>query len=245
VSVVRWRCVECQAEFHGQPPPSCSRCFGGLAQLADAWAGRALDHAPRKPKIVSALGLRATAFSRIPASPLWRAIFGKPELPAGAVIGLSGIPSSGKSTLALRLCEDGAHQRPLFAAAEEGLSVGLADRAARTEATRTSFCDARNIPELLEAMGHPDESAYDLVVIDSITSMGATAADLSELVAGYEGLTVLAICQSRKDGAFKGSQQLLHEASSWIELGEARAFTVSKSWFGELREGVLPEPGEE
>ena len=243
VSAVRFRCLHCAAEYWGSPPPACSRCCGSLTQLPTAWAGRELTHTPRKPKVVSALQLRAAKFQRRPAGPLWQALFKRREIPGQLVVGMSGVPSSGKSTLALRLCEDGTFMTPLYASAEEGLSVGLADRASRLESTRTALCDAANLPELLEVLGSPEDLEHDLLVIDSLTAAGLKAGDVLELARAYPGLSILAVVQSRKDGTFAGSQALMHDVGAWIELDKESAYRITKSWWGELVEGHVPDAG--
>jgi len=241
VSVVKYRCCSCGAEYHEEPPPACPRCiFGGLARLPDAWAGKAIEHSLRRPKIVTAMDLRAARFQRRSLGPVWSALFGdEGKLPERSVIGLSGVPSSGKSTLAQRLAEDGTFLAPLYVCSEEGLSAGVHDRAARIEATRTSFTDAANFPEVTECLGAPDDCPWDLLILDSISSLGFSARDLGILAKHY-AVSILALCQSRRDGTFRGSMQLLHEADAWVEVSDEQTFVIKKSWWGALREGRIP-----
>jgi predicted ATP-dependent serine protease len=208
--------------------------------LPDDLHGRPVSHGPQKPKVMGALQLRGLRFKRRKAGPIFAELFGCAELPEGTTLAISGVPSSGKSTLAVAMAEDGTYSSPLVVCGEEGLSVGVADRISRVEAVRSRFTDARNLAELAEVLGDdPSECDVDLVILDSLTSLGATASDVAQLVAVYP-VSVMAVVQSRRDGSFRGSQQLMHEFAAWIDLAKDGRYEVQKSWWGALRSGVVP-----
>ncbi len=230
-----WRCCRCHVEYVGDPPPSCGRCASGLYRLPDQWAGKPLDHAPRRPVLRTAFDLRANRIARRPAGEILAPIFGE-KIPQGWLLVVTGLPSSGKSTWVLRALESGAWEKPILVAAEEGLTgSGLVERITALEATRTQFSDAQSFPEITSLL---DEHEPDCLAIDSVTPLGLAPEDLLILRKNYPTTTFVAVVQSTKSGSHAGSQSWLHDADAVLRLeGEGR-WSLVKSWLGPLASGT-------
>lgn len=233
---VVWRCSRCSREYVEPPPPACSSCCSGLWRVPDGWGGVDLERGPRTPRVLSAGTLRARRWARRRAGDLLRSIVGVDQVPASLSLLLYGPPGAGKSSLSLRLCEDSppTWERPLYAAIEEGLGPGLADRIGRVEATRSRYCDARDLPELAAAV---DAEEPDVLVVDSVTAAGLAPEDALSLRRTYPALSLILVSQVTKSGDHVGSRAWTHDVDLAIELPAYGEYAVRKSWIGEQRSG--------
>lgn len=233
-----YRCARCAVEYVSDPPPSCGRCTAPLYRLPDAWAGRALDHAPREPRVLTAYDVRSRRAARRPAGDVLAPIFGA-SVPQGWLLVVTGLPGSGKSTWTLRALESGWAESPMLVAAEEGVQgAGLADRVARLEVTRTKFCDAASFPEVTSIL---DEHEPDVLAIDSVTALNLEPQDLLALRRSYPRVAFVAVVQSTKSGAHRGSQAWIHDADAVLRLEPGSRWELVKSWFSPLASGVMEE----
>lgn len=233
-----YRCARCACEYLGDPPPSCGRCTGPLWRLPDQWAGQPIDHAPRRPRLLSAFEIRSQRAARRASGDVLLPIFGK-EIPQGWLLVVSGLPSSGKSTFVLRALESGAWETPILVASEEGLSgSGLAERINKLEATRTQFSDAASFPEITALL---DEQRPDVLALDSVTTLGLQPEDLLVLRRSYPATAFVAVVQSVKSGSHAGSQAWLHDADAVVRFEGAGHWSLIKSWISPLKTGCFEE----
>ncbi len=233
-----YRCARCACEYLGDPPPSCGRCTGPLWRLPDRWAGQAIDHAPRHPRLLSAFEIRSQRAARRASGDVLLPIFGK-EIPQGWLLVVSGLPSSGKSTFVLRALESGAWETPILVASEEGLSgSGLAERINKLEATKTQFSDAASFPEITALL---DEQRPDVLALDSVTTLGLQPEDLLVLRRSYPTTAFVAVVQSVKSGSHAGSQAWLHDADAVVRFEGAGHWSLIKSWISPLKTGCFEE----
>ncbi|MGE0706707.1 MAG: hypothetical protein AB7N76_05155 [Planctomycetota bacterium] len=162
---------------------------------------------------------------------MWRELLGAARIPEAFVAGLAGPPGTGKSTTCARLAEDGTFRRPLLVSAEEKFGDGLADRLARLEAVTLSVADARNMAEVIDLVGRGD---YDLIVLDSLSALGARVEDLAVMREEFPDRAWLAVAQWTKAGGHAGAMRLVHDCDYWIQLGpSAGEYELTKSWHGE------------
>jgi len=230
-----WRCSSCGVEYGIDPPQACNRCAGLLYRLPMSWHGREVTNRARNPRIMSAQSLRGQKFSRRSAGEVFGNLF-KRFIPASFFMVLTGLPSYGKSTLLLKMLEDGTFKRPLLAAVEEGLSLSLADRLSRAEAVKTTVCDAKSLPELVNVI---DEFGPDCLAVDSVTAAGVKEGEVLTLRRHYPNLSFICVVQSTKDGSHKGSQGWLHDCDVVVTMPERMHWKITKSWFSELKEGKV------
>lgn len=226
------RCARCSIEYVTDPPPSCGRCAGPLYRLPDRWAGQDLDHRPRTPRLLSAMAIRGHRSVRRPAGEVLAPIFGS-SIPSAWLLVVTGLPGAGKSTWVLRALDSGAWQTPVLVAAEEGVEgAGLAERVARLEVMRVQFSDARSLPELTSVL---QEHEPDVLAIDSATSIGLEPGDLLMLRRLFPATTLVAVVQSIKNGAHRGSQAWLHDADAVLRIDGPDRWALTKCWFSPTR----------
>jgi predicted ATP-dependent serine protease len=232
-----YRCPRCSREYVGSDkPPCCLRCLAPLERLVDRWHGYDLEHKPRKPRLLSAFQVRARKHARRPAGEILSPVFGE-TIPQAFFLVVTSPPSYGKSTWVLKALESGVWESPVLVVAEEGIEgVGLADRCARLEVTKTRFSDAQSFPEITELC---EEHQPDCLALDSATALNLDPEDCAVLRRSYPRMTVVAVVQSIKSGGHAGSQAWKHNSDCFIELPERGRFRLAKSWFSELKEGEL------
>ncbi|WP_130295150.1 DNA repair protein RadA [Pseudonocardia sediminis] len=220
-----YRCTECgvqAAQWVGRCP-GC-QAWGSLEQLEAPRAGprQVVAGAPTTPaQRIGDVQLDATRVRPTGVEELDRVLGG--GLIPGAVVLLAGEPGVGKSTLLLEVAAraaDGA--RVLYVSGEESAGqVRL--RAERTGSVHDDLYLAAE-SDLESVLGHVDELAPKLLVIDSIQTMSTATADGSPggvtqtravtvaltALAKQRGLAVLLVGHVTKDGGIAGPRVLEH-----------------------------------
>jgi len=229
-----FECVNCKREYINDPPPLCNACYHPLMQRPDRWGGVDVSSTPPAPRIVSASLMKKKLFDMREAGPVFKALFGAEHVPELLSIGVSGKPSSGKTTWAMKLADDGTYQRPLLAAAEEGISQAVSDRIARLGLRRLAVTDASTVPAIIvAARAH----SADLVVVDSATAASMGSGDMQVLRA--EKLSLIVVIQTVDQGRHHaGGESWKHNADVFVWC-EALKWKVEKSWNGSLLEGSV------
>jgi len=209
-----FECVNCKREYINDPPPLCNACYHPLMQRPDRWGGVDVSSTPPAPRIVSASLMKKKLFDMREAGPVFKALFGAEHVPELLSIGVSGKPSSGKTTWAMKLADDGTYQRPLLAAAEEGISQAVSDRIARLGLRRLAVTDASTVPAI-------------------IVAARAHSADRAEK------LSLIVVIQTVDQGRHHAcGESWKHNADVFVWC-EALKWKVEKSWNGSLLEGSV------
>ncbi len=174
--------------------------------------------------VVSSTMLPHLQFDTLRLESRFEDLLGRPSKPFKLLI--HGAPGSGKTTLALKLASSLARHnrlRVLIVSIEEGVGY-LAKK--RIEALRLQ---SENL--YLSATLPDDLSPYDAVVVDSVTALGKSPAELRDLYAYYPDLSWVLISQNRKDGRARGSLEFEHDVDTTIKCENLLA-TAVKNRFG-------------
>jgi DNA repair protein RadA/Sms len=218
-----YRCTECGWEA----PRWVGRC--GECQT---WGSVAEVGAPRLRTSAGPVSSPAVPIGRVPADEAASRPSGVPELDRvlggglvpGAAILLAGEPGVGKSTLLLEVAAQtaGSGRRTLYVTGEESASqVRL--RADRTGAVRDELFLAAET-DLGAVLGHIEAVKPDLLVVDSIQTIGASGVDgvpggvsqVKEVAAALiraaktRNLTTMLVGHVTKDGSIAGPRVLEH-----------------------------------
>jgi len=143
------------------------------------------------------------------------------KLPVGFKILLSGMPGSGKSSLALQISNNYVGS-VLYASIEESFSESFTNKLKTWEITNKDiiFSDCKSMMEL---RGDIEDKEISLVVVDSLSVLG----QVPELP---EGLSQIWVCHSTKAGNYKGDSELGHLVDIII-LCDAGIASVGKNRF--------------
>jgi DNA repair protein RadA/Sms len=218
------KCTECgwtTARWVGR----CGECltWGSVTQVG----------APKLASVTSTVPQRkATPIGRVSAAEAQRILTGVTELDRvlgagivpGAVVLLAGEPGVGKSTMLLEVAAQWARagRTTLYVSGEESpAQVRL--RAERTNAVADQLLLAAET-DLAAVLGHIEEVAPSLLVVDSVQTIGTTEADgspggVSQIrevtgalvrVAKQRGMAVIIVGHVTKDGTIAGPRLLEH-----------------------------------
>lgn len=155
----------------------------------------------------------------------WLRLIGNPEKRFKAAFW--GVGGSGKSTLVIQFTGYLAvkfNLRVLFVCNEEKGSFTLQEKFIRLGVNSKNIDIVSNLPA--------DVSAYDVIVIDSVTTTGVIPADIESIYAA--GKIVLYILQVTKGGAYKGVSDFQHIADVFVKIDNGEAI-AEKSRFGGYR----------
>ena len=174
---------------------------------------------------ISSTALAACNFRTIQLSPQLRKLLGEPEDPFKILI--HGLPGSGKTTLAMRIAHSLAEYnqlRVLFVSAEEGVSYKAKKRIDQLELYSPNMYISAELPANLQP--------YDVVAIDSITTLGISPEELRDLYRSNPSVSFILVSQSTKTGTARGSLEYEHDADITIRCDVMVAHVV-KNRFGE------------
>lgn len=136
-------------------------------------------------------------------------------------------PGMGKSTMSIELSKYFAQQfnvKVLYVAAEEGLSYTLQNKFERLHAFDPNIFIVARLPENI--------SDYDVIVIDSVSSLKMQPADLIRLKRKNPDKSFILVFQSTVNGNYRGSKEFEHEVDVSININENGYAKTMKSRFG-------------
>lgn len=119
---------------------------------------------------------------------------------------LHGEPGAGKTYFLLKLANWYANNlgNVLFISDEEFGTLTLQNKIAETKSNSPNLYFSKGLKGV-------DVSKFDLVILDSINSIGLTLEQYIALRAQNPDLGVIAIMQKNKDGSYKGGKDWEHE----------------------------------
>ncbi|GAB2489418.1 DNA repair protein RadA [Luteococcus sediminum] len=219
-----YQCTECgwtSARWVGK----CGEC--------QAWGSVAERGAPKLAEVASSTPVsKAMPIGRVPTNTTQRTLTGIGELDRvlggglvpGVVVLLAGEPGVGKSTLLLEVAAKWASGggRTLYVTGEES-AAQVRLRAGRTNALADELYLAAET-DLGTVLGHIEEVEPDLVVLDSVQTVGTAQADGSPggvtqvrevtgalvRVAKRRGMAVVIVGHVTKDGTIAGPRTMEH-----------------------------------
>jgi len=175
-------------------------------------------------KIISSSDLAGVTFKLMGFTGKWRELIGDPSDRFTTMI--YGGPGSGKSTLALEfahyLAKDHG-KRVLFVAHEEKVGQTIQEKLTRLKAFHKNLFIVDKLPGNMEG--------YDFLFIDSVNSHALSPLDIENLIGKYPKLSIAYVCQTTKDGNFRGSKEWEHMADVVIHADNGIA-KPQKNRFG-------------
>lgn len=171
---------------------------------------------------------------QIPLTGKWRDLLGAPTKGFSAMV--YGKPKQGKSTLVLELC--GYLVRAglgncLWIELEEDLRTTFKEKVDRLRVGHPDFLAWPEIPESL--------SAFDFVVINSVSEGKITPDQIRELKKANPDASFILIYHTRKDGEFAGGQEHAHLVDVMVEVKDGRAFANGRFGRGETFVRFTPD----
>ena len=174
-------------------------------------------------------------FEIIPLTGRWKKLIGYPQ--SDSKIMFYGKPGNGKSTLALQFAGYTAktlRSKTLYVTSEEPFSYTLQEKLKRLDVAHPNLTITGEFPA--------DVSKYKFIFIDSVNNCGMKPEDVRNLPPDH---FYVYIFQTTKSGAFRGSQEYLHDVDAEIRVENMKA-VAGKNRFGGYEEiDVLPPRKEE
>lgn len=173
-------------------------------------------------KIISSEKLKKMNFRSLDFKGNWLKLLGQPEV--NFKLAVFGKPGQGKSTFCLQLAHYLANNfgNVLYVSGEEGFSKTLKDKFQNNSAFNKNLHIA-NIHTYEELIQIVPKNAYPFLIIDSLNNMGIDENKLQEIEEFYSNSAVITISQSTKNGNFRGSQEILHNADITLKVENGSA----------------------
>lgn len=213
------------------PPPMPDVAVQGLDGVVDDTA----KHRLQKSDQMNSVDFMREEFEIIPLTGRWKKLIGYPQ--SDSKIMFYGKPGNGKSTLALQFAGYTAktlRSKTLYVTSEEPFSYTLQEKLKRLNVVHPNLTITGEFPA--------DVSKYKFIFIDSVNNCGMKPKDVRNLPPDH---FYVYIFQTTKSGAFRGSQEYLHDVDAEIRVENMKA-VAGKNRFGGYEEiDVLPPRKEE
>ncbi len=164
--------------------------------------------------------LAGMQFETIGLTGKWKDLIGDPA--KGAKVIIHGNPKGGKSTMCLMFAKYLAenHGETLYASIEEGFVATMTEKINRLKAAHPQLKISDTLPK--------DLSPYQFVFIDSATKKGLDHLDMERFNKKYPDSCFFYIIQETKDGKFRGSKEIEHEADTIIRVDSGHATSYGR-----------------
>jgi pantothenate kinase-related protein Tda10 len=178
--------------------------------------------------VVSSLELQKAVFRHMGFTGIWKKIIGDPEEPFQVMI--YGPGGKGKSTFGIKfatyLSKD-LNKHVLYVADEEKISDKLKDKLQRFNAYNKNLSVTGKMLDNLKG--------FDVVFLDSVTSMGMEPEDFEIIQEQNPGISFIYILQTNKQGSFYGKKKWEHLCDVVLRF-EDGTVNVEKNRFGMVGE---------
>lgn len=178
--------------------------------------------------VVSSLDLQKATFKHMGFTDIWKKIIGDPEEPFHTMI--YGPGGKGKSTFGIKFATYLSKQlqrKVLYVADEEKISNKLKDKLQLFNAYNKNLAVTGKMPSALKG--------YEVIFLDSVTSMGMEPEELEEIQEHYPNISFIYILQTNKQGNFYGKKKWEHLCDVVLRF-EDGVVNVEKNRFGMVGE---------
>ena len=182
--------------------------------------------------IISSEDLAKLSFKTIGFKGKWLNLIGDPSERFTAMF--YGGPGCGKSTLAMEfayyLAKDHA-KKVLYIANEEKVSKTLQDKLKMVQGNHPNL-------NFVGVLRKDKFNEYDCIFIDSVNTLNVTPIDLEQIATSHPRLSIIYICQTTKEGKYRGSREFEHFADVVIRVDNGVA-NPEKNRFGGRGELII------
>lgn len=178
--------------------------------------------------VVSSLELQKAVFSHMGFTGIWKKIIGDPEEPFHVMI--YGPGGKGKSTFSIKFAtylSKELNRNVLYIADEEKISSKLKGKLQLFNAYNKNLSVTGKMPKSFKG--------YEIVFLDSVTSMGMEPEELEAIQEQYPNICFIYILQTNKQGNFYGKKKWEHLCDVVLRF-EDGIVNVDKNRFGEVGE---------
>lgn len=178
--------------------------------------------------VVSSLDLQKAVFRHMGFTGIWKKIIGDPEEPFHVMI--YGPGGKGKSTFSIKFAtylSKQLNRSVLYIADEEKISSKLKEKLQLFDAYNKNLAVTGKMPKSLKK--------YEVVFLDSVTSMGMEPEELEEIQEQYPNTCFIYILQTNKQGSFYGKKKWEHLCDVVLRF-EDGTVKVDKNRFGKVGE---------
>lgn len=209
-----------------QPQPMADAAVQGLSGVEQPQGKRRLS----KSDQMNSVDFMAEEFEIIPLTGRWKKLIGYPQ--SDSKIMFYGKPGNGKSTLALQFAgytSKTLRSKTLYVTSEEPFSYTLQEKLKRLNVANSNLTITGEFPA--------DVSKYKFIFIDSVNNCGMKPEDVRNLPPDH---FYVYIFQTTKSGAFRGSQEYLHDVDAEIRVENMKAQAGKNRFGGYEQIDVLP-----
>lgn len=178
--------------------------------------------------VVSSLELQKAVFRHMGFTGIWKKIIGDPEEPFQVMI--YGPGGKGKSTFGIKFAtylSKELNKQVLYVADEEKISDKLKDKLQRFNAYNKNLSVTGKMLSNIKG--------FDVVFLDSVTSMGMEPEDFETIQEQNPGTSFIYILQTNKQGSFYGKKKWEHLCDVVLRF-EDGTVNVEKNRFGVIGE---------
>lgn len=179
-------------------------------------------------EVISSLDLQKAVFRHMGFTGIWKKIIGDPEEPFHVMI--YGPGGKGKSTFGIKFAtylSKELQRKVLYVADEEKISNKLKDKLQLFNAYNQNLAVTGKFPNSIKS--------YEIVFLDSVTSMGMEPEELEEIQEKHPNVSFIYILQTNKQGSFYGKKKWEHLCDVVLRF-EDGVVNVEKNRFGKVGE---------
>jgi Fe-S cluster assembly ATPase SufC len=201
-------------------------------QLNGLYGLAGMDCKPKAGHAINSREFLGATFNTLQFTGRWKTLIGMPENHFRIMI--YGKPGSGKSTLALQFAHYLAKmgKKVLYVADEEKFGYTLQEKIKRLNCAHENLSIVDKIEASPKGLSKGEKAIlyapFDIIFLDSVSSMGLTAEDLRNF---QPNKSFVYVFHTTKDGQFRGENTFSHDVDTVIKVEDMTANT-EKNRFG-------------